>query len=146
MVESLYHIYLLTPLAPYAPIATNPPPFGRRHMHLYSSERPQITTDRPALLLDGSAVPHLSVMPEPSGLMAISVYLRNYSSGESYSYSLHQTRRLSAELGQFFWDYYNDPESDIGDVTSLGNHNHQSKDQSESSLPDPQLQSYLDLA
>lgn len=79
-------------------------------MHLYSTDRPEVTTNRKALLLDGSAVPRVSVFPIEDGRVELLVFLREYNSGESYSYSAHTALMLCSDLDKFFFNYCRDPE------------------------------------
>lgn len=79
-------------------------------MYLYSNERPNIVNGRKALLIDGSAVPSVSVMPLPSGLMQLTVSLREYASGELYSYAQHHVEITIGSLEIFFENYLEDPE------------------------------------
>lgn len=79
-------------------------------MNLYSPDRPEVTTNRKALLLDGSAVPRVSVFPIEDGRVELMVFLREHTSGENYSYSAHTILMLCSDLDKFFFNYSRDPE------------------------------------
>lgn len=82
-------------------------------MHLFSAERPEASPGRKALLIDGSAIPALTIMPTIGNKVEISAHLRNYDSGESYAYSYHSIEVEMIELeGLFNW-YYTDPEATL---------------------------------
>jgi hypothetical protein len=82
-------------------------------MHLYSPERPEASPSNPALLVDGSAVPQITVMPQADGKMLLSCMLRNYNTNESFNYSYHVVELEPAWLPTFFMDYASDPEATI---------------------------------
>jgi hypothetical protein len=72
-----------------------------------------ISPNRPALLLDKSAVPAITVMPQVNGFVELSVHLRNYNTNENYSYSYHSTSIPTNELIFFFYDYAIQPEETL---------------------------------
>ena len=81
-------------------------------MHLFAKERPEISPGQKALLLDGSAIPHITVTPLESGLFQLSTHLRNYSVNER-SYSYYTIEIDAIELGSFFGEYCRDPETTL---------------------------------
>lgn len=87
-------------------------------MHLYAPERPYTGGNAgfPALLIDGSAVPQITVMPQPDGKMLLSCMLHNYSTGEGYNYTYHYVEVDAHALPEFFTNYALDPELTIKTV------------------------------
>lgn len=86
-------------------------------MHLYDPERPQVAPHHgiPAILVDGSAVPQISVMPQEDGKMLLSCMLRNYdyNTRESYNYSYHTVEVTPDMLPGFFNAYGDNPEQTL---------------------------------
>jgi len=77
-------------------------------MKLFDAARPEASPGTKALLLEGSAVPHISVLPREDGTYDLSVHLRNYDANER-SYSFHTT--WIKDPTYFFDLYRNDPEA-----------------------------------
>lgn len=80
-------------------------------MNLFSTERPTFTNGVKKLLLDGSIVPSIMIIPKDNGKFHLSVMLRNRDTNESFSYSWHHTELWCHELEKFFVDYREDPEA-----------------------------------
>lgn len=102
------------PIDSPALLCSNSPQEARRPMELFSPDRPKLGNGLPVLLLDGSAVPMLTVMPNEDGNTAhVSVMLRNPSTNESFSYRYYETDIELAKLGMLFVNYKADPELTI---------------------------------
>jgi hypothetical protein len=88
-------------------------------MPLYDPERPQVAPHHgiPAILVDGSAVPQISVMPQEDGKMLLSCMLWNYdyNTRESYNYSYHTVEVTPDMLPGFFNAYGDNPEQTLLD-------------------------------
>ena len=81
-------------------------------MQLFSPDRPEASPGTKALLLDGSAVPSITLAPEGDDTFGVIVNLRNYAaSGRSYS---QRSITLSGSvLLTFLKDFVNDPEATL---------------------------------
>lgn len=80
-------------------------------MNLFAPERPEASPGRKALLRDGSAVPQLSVFPgDVADTVVVSVMVRDYISGELYSYTQKQISFGTNFLPSFVREYAYDPE------------------------------------
>lgn len=83
-------------------------------MNLTSTERPRIPgTDTPALRLEGSAVPQITVMPVTEDTVRLSAWLRNFDSANTREYSERQAIVHIGELANFFADYFALPEATL---------------------------------
>ena len=60
-------------------------PKGPRTMNLFDPSRPEASPNHPAILIDGSAMPHFVLHVEPNNMVTLQVMLRN-SDDNSYSY------------------------------------------------------------
>ena len=78
-------------------------------MHLFSPERPEISTNVKSLLIDGSAVPNIMCRPLENGLIELSVMLRHYDDRGGYGYR-HANVSL-AEVSVFFAYFVTNPEN-----------------------------------
>lgn len=79
-------------------------------MNLFATERP-IIAGRPALLVDGSAVPQVNVMPQSTGYVRLSVMLATYDAHSSYAWRHKDIEPFG--LLQFFSWYREDPEATL---------------------------------
>lgn len=83
-------------------------------MNIFAPERPEASPGRKALLLDGSAVPQLSVFPgDVADTVVVSVMVRDYTSGELYSYTQKQIAFAIDFLPRFVRTYAYDPETTL---------------------------------
>ena len=80
-------------------------------MHMFASERPEASPGLKALLIEGSAIPHVIVRPISANTVAISVMLRNYADADNRSYSYREAKVETLALGRFFNHYTEDPEA-----------------------------------
>lgn len=80
-------------------------------MHLYSTDRPEASPGRKALLLDGSAVPQVMIYPlDDHNRVMLSIMLREYEQGSGYSYKYYFLDMAGDDLEAFFLEYKADPE------------------------------------
>lgn len=85
-------------------------------MHLFSPSRPRLPNGRPALLLEGSAVPVVSVVPRESGSLDqidLVLYLRNFDESAERAYSYRNKTIETLQLYAFFADYIANPEATL---------------------------------
>ena len=77
-------------------------------MHLFDPERPEVSPGQKAILTDGSAVPHIMVMPLEDSTVKLSVMLRHYDVHGGYSW--HSTELSTRYLSIWFEAYMSNPE------------------------------------
>jgi hypothetical protein len=83
-------------------------------MNLTSAERTCIPgTETPALCLEGSAVPRISVMPLTENSVRLSVWLRDFASPNTRSYEERRATLHVNDLAGFFADYFTMPEATL---------------------------------
>ena len=80
-------------------------------MHLFDPLRPQASPNQPALLLDGSAVPHVVAMPTNDATVVLSVMLNNYDAHGGYSY--RHAKVTMGGLRFFFLSFVESPEDTL---------------------------------
>ena len=81
-------------------------------MHLFDPERPEVSPGQKAILTDGSAIPHIMVIPLPEGvIIRLQVMLKNYDKHGGYSW--HHIDTPISLLTSFFIDYAHDPEETL---------------------------------
>lgn len=77
-------------------------------MHLFSPDRPEVSPNQKALLIDGSAIPHFIVRHLSTGQVLVSVMLNNYDLHGGYSY--RTTIFDPWDLSEFLVAFLDDPE------------------------------------
>jgi hypothetical protein len=77
-------------------------------MHLFAHERPETSPNQKALLIDGSAIPHIVMRPRPNGQILLQVLLRNY---DDNSHAYRQCMLPPGEIEWFFRHFYDSPEN-----------------------------------
>lgn len=82
-------------------------------MHLFDNDRPKLSSGIPVLLLDGSHVPSLLLMPEPDGMVKVSVMLRH--SDEHGGYTWHVAKFPAQDIGELLVHYAENPEQVLKD-------------------------------
>ena len=80
-------------------------------MHLTDPLRPVLASGHPALLIDGSAVPRLSVLPVDDLRTELVVMLRAPEAAHGYTYSQHRCLCDTAAIGALLQAYFLDPEA-----------------------------------
>lgn len=82
-------------------------------MNFFSPERAETSPGNKAILLDGSALPIATVYPISEANIRLSMMLRNYKGGGTFTYSQHSINLLPTELSAFFTHYIEDPEDTL---------------------------------
>jgi len=83
-------------------------------MRLFSSERPLTPNSLPRLCLEGSVVPTISIIPDPTTKnFRLVAFLRNFSDTRNRSYSYHFVNISAEDISAFFIDYLLDPEATL---------------------------------
>jgi len=80
-------------------------------MQLTDPLRPAFISGRPKLLLDGSAVPHLSIMPRTLTEVEIIVLLRDADAQHSFTYGQYTHVCAVSQVEPILQAYYLDPEA-----------------------------------
>ena len=78
-------------------------------MHLFDPERPEVSPGQKAILTDGSAIPHVLVLPLENGFVHLQVMLKNYDAHGGYSWREHTVHPFG--LMTFIRAYAEDPEA-----------------------------------
>jgi hypothetical protein len=78
-------------------------------VHMFDKLRPEVVPGSPALLLDGSAIPHILTIPTSDGQILLAAMLNNYDVHGGYSW--HHCKLFPQDLEKFFRDYAKDPEA-----------------------------------
>ena len=125
-------------------------------MQLFDPRRPEASPGRKALLIDGSAVPLISVFPvdntNNSGPITVelSVMVREYDSGELYSYTRKSHFIAIQHVATILLWYYDNPEAVLdncfGWKPQVPSENMRAKREPLAPEERQQLQAYLDLA
>lgn len=79
-------------------------------MRLSDPLRPTLPSGQQALLIDGSAVPRLSIFPEDETMVEVVVMLRAYDASHSFTYDVYRHKCARTDLGALLHAYYLDPE------------------------------------
>jgi hypothetical protein len=82
-------------------------------MHFFALERPEASPQNKAWLLDGSALPVITVRVQGPEAVQLLLMLRNYNAGSNFTYSYHYINLKPTELNAFFTSYIDDPEGTI---------------------------------
>lgn len=82
-------------------------------MNFFDPTRPKTASGHPAILLDGSALPHITFIPMDSDHVELSIHLRNYLTSASYSYSYYSKTIPLQLFGDFCAKYLFDPEATL---------------------------------
>ena len=82
-------------------------------MHFFAPERPEASPAVKAWLLDGSALPVVTIQVKDPETVTLLVMLRNYAAGSSFTYKYHYIELKPTEVSAFFTSYIEDPEGTI---------------------------------
>lgn len=82
-------------------------------MNFFAPERPESSPGIKALLVDGSALPVVTVRVMDPERVQLLVMLRNYAAGSSFTYSYHYIDLKPTETSSFFASYIDDPEGTL---------------------------------
>ena len=82
-------------------------------MHFFAPERPEASPGHKAILLDGSALPIVTVRVTEPEKVQLLLMLRNYAAGSNFTYSYHYIDLRPTEMSAFFTSYIEDPEGTI---------------------------------
>ena len=82
-------------------------------MHFFAPERPEASPTIKAWLLDGSALPVVTIRVKDPDTVQLLIMLRNYTAGSNFTYSYSYLDLRPAELNTFFASYIDDPEGTI---------------------------------
>jgi hypothetical protein len=82
-------------------------------MHLFAPERPEASPNRKAILLDGSAIPPILVIPQANGTIRAQVMLRCYDTHGGYRW--HHIDVSHDELSVILCLFVRDPERVLKD-------------------------------
>ena len=79
-------------------------------MQFYHPDRPRTASGSPAILTDGSALPHLSFIPIRQDTVRLMVMLPDYEGRKDFLYSYRHIDVVAHKAGNFLADYLEDPE------------------------------------
>lgn len=113
-------------------------------MHLFSSERPEVSPNQKALLVDGGAIPYFTVRFRSNGLLQLSALLRCYDDHGGYSY--HNADLSVDELRTFLTLFTANPEETLSEYFNWTAKTPRFRDPQLSASPQPSDPALLALA